>query len=493
MAERDQRARVAGRSRRGARRCLCGRVGGGHGVVVGGAAASRRREAGEAPHCDEGACHGRDPWASGLIGPCRCLAVGGTFAVEMRFSVLGPLEAHESGQPVSTGGGRQRALVALLLVAGGEVVSRDRLIEELWAGEPPASASQSLDAYLSRLRKAFREAGASGVVATRAPGYALEAETDAARFESLVGDGRAALAAGDIERGVALVGEALALWRGRAYAEFADETWARAEARRLEELRLAAVEDRVDAELALGRHAALVAELEVRTAEQPTRERLVAQLMLALYRSGRQADALAAYRAARRALVDDLGLEPSRELRDLEAAMLAHDPVLDLPRPRETRPASVTKASRRRRGVLVGGLAAAALLASGAIALVVASGGGSTARGTIGSDSAGAIDPRTGRVRASVDVGSGPAGITAARGRVWVSNGADGTVTRIDAAAGHVDQTIAVGTSPAGIAAGAGAIWVANSLDGSVSRIDPALARVVQTVQVGRWPVALAV
>jgi YVTN family beta-propeller protein len=431
-----------------------------------------------------------------LLGACRSLAAADNVDSKMQFFVLGPLEADEDRGPVAVGGGRQRALLALLLVHAEEVVSRDRLIDELWSGEPPASASQSLDAYLSRLRKAFREAGANDVLVTRAPGYALHAEvTDATRFESLVRDGRAALAAGEAERGVALLSEALSLWRGPAYAEFADETWARAEAGRLEELRLAATEDRIEAELALGRHAALVAELEVLAAEHPTRERLIAQLMLALYRSGRQADALAAYRTARRALVDDLGLEPGRELRELEAAILAQDAALDLPRgPRAHPPAPPASPSprRRRRPALLGSVVAAAALAVAAIA-VVAAGGGSGARGAIAGDGAGAVDPRTGRVEVSVRVGSGPAGIASSNGRVWVTNAADGTVTRIDAAGGHVDQTIPVGTSPAGIATGAGAVWVANSLDGSVSRIDPELARVVQTVQVGRRPVALAV
>ena len=435
-----------------------------------------------------------DTAAGGLLDACRSLAAGDNVGSEMQFFVLGPLEAHEDGGPVAVGGGRRRALLALLLVHAGEVVSRDRLIDELWSGEPPASASQSLDAYLSRLRKVFREAGADGVLVTRAPGYALLAEgTDAARFESLVRDGRAALAAAEADRGAGLLTDALALWRGRAYAEFADEAWARAEAGRLEELRLAATEDRVEAELALGRHPALVAELEVLAAEHPTRERLVGQLMLALYRSGRQADALAVYRAARRALVDGLGLEPGRELRDLEAAVLVQDASLDLPREPRAQPPAATAppaSRRRRRPALLGAVAAAAALA---VAIVVAAGGGSGARGAIAGDGAGAVDPRTGRVEVSVHVGSGPVGIASSSGRVWVTNAADGTVTRIDAAAGHVDQTIPVGTSPAGIAAGAGAIWVANSLDGSVSRIDPELARVVQTIQVGRRPVALAV
>src|SRR5919204_1526851 len=249
----------------------------------------------------------------------------------MRFCVLGPLEAFEDGRPVAVGGGRQRALLALLLVHAGEVVSRDRLIEELWSGAPPAGASHSLDAYVSRLRRALREAGGEGILVTRAPGYVLyAAQTDAGEFEAAVRRGQEALAAGEWARAASLLREALALWRGSAYVEVAGELWARAEAERLEELRLAAIEDRIEAELALGRHVALVPELELLAARHPTRERLVGQLMVALYRGGRQAEALAAYRAARESLVEQLGLEPGPELRRLEAAVLAQDPALDL-------------------------------------------------------------------------------------------------------------------------------------------------------------------
>jgi len=409
----------------------------------------------------------------------------------VRFFVLGPLEVREDERRVAIGGGRQLGLLALLLVNAGEVVSRGRLIEELWAGEPPANASQSLDVYLSRLRRAFRDAGAGAALATRAPGYVLEAgETDAGRFEWLVGEGRVAMAAGDAERGARLLCEALALWRGAAYVEVADEPWARAEAGRLEELRLAANEDRIDAELALRRHAACVPELELLVARHPTRERLVGQLMLALYRSGRQAEALAAYRAARRSLVEELGLEPGRELRRVEAAVLAHDPVLDLPAAVR---ASPPEPAMPRRGRLQLAVVTAAVLTAGAIALIASAGDDKHERQTLAADSAGALDPVSARVLASVRVGSAPAGIASSGGRVWVTNGADGTVTRIDAAAHHVDQTIAVGSSPAGVAAGAGAIWVANALDGTISRIDPRLAQVVQTIHAGRRPVALTV
>ena len=412
----------------------------------------------------------------------------------MRFCVLGPLEAYADGRSVAVGGGRQRALLALLLVHAGEVVSRDRLIEELWAGEPPPGGPQSLDVYLSRLRRAFREAGAGDVLATRAPGYVLHAEqTDARRFEALAAEGRDALAAGEAGRAARVLAEALALWRGAAYAEVADESWALAEAGRLAELRLSATEDRIEADLSLGRHAALVPELELLVSREPIRERLVGQLMLALYRSGRQAGALAAYRAVRRSLVEELGLEPGPELRRLEAAMLAQDPSLELPGKPAAPPrsrASLPGPQRRRPWPV---LAAVALLAAASIITGVAltSGEASTHR-VIMADGAGAVDPVTGHVAASVPVGSAPAGIAAGAGSIWVTNGADGTVTRIDPHGPHVDQTLDVGSSPAGVGYAAGAVWVANAQDGSVSRIDPRANRVVQTISIGGRPVAVA-
>ena len=311
----------------------------------------------------------------------------------MKFCVLGPLEAYADGRGVAVGGGRQRALLALLLVHADEVVSRDRLIEELWAGKPPPGRSQSLDVYISRLRKAFREAGADGVLITRAPGYVLRAgETDARSFEALAAEGREALAAGGAGRAAELLAGALALWRGPAYLEVADEPWARAETRRLAELRLSATEDRVEAELSLGGHGALVPELEQLVAREPTRERLAGQLMLALYRSGRQADALAVYRAARRSLVQELGLEPGPELQRLEAAVLAHDPALDLPSKPGPPPPAGPVSGPRRRGRRPAFAAAALLLAAAVAAAVVLAGGGTGPARVIAADGAGPLD-----------------------------------------------------------------------------------------------------
>jgi YVTN family beta-propeller protein len=413
----------------------------------------------------------------------------------MRFCVLGPIEAYADGRSVAVGGGRQRALMALLLMHAGEVVSRDRLIDELWAGKPPPAGSQSLDVYLSRLRKSFREAGAGGVLATRAPGYVLYAtETDAGRFEALAAEGRESLAAGEAARAARILAEALALWRGHAYAEVADESWARAETARLAELRWSATEDRIEAELLIGRHAALVPELELLVTREPTRERLAGQLMVALYRSGRQAGALAAYRTARSCLVEELGLEPGPELRRLEAAVLAQDPALDLPAQPAAQPLPPAAASpgrrwRRPRPVLAAVALLAAVSVLAGVALTI---GEASPRRAITPDGAGAVDPVTGRVSDSVPVGSAPSAITAGAGSIWVTNGADGTVTRIDPHGSHVEQTLAVGSFPAGVGYGAGAVWVANALDGSVSRIDPRANQVVQTISIGGHPTAVA-
>jgi len=253
--------------------------------------------------------------------------------VEFRF--LGPLEAVVEGVPVELGAPQQRAVLALLLLNANEVVSRDRIVDELWGERPPATAAKLVQLYVSALRKLLDPD--RSLLITRAPGYVLRVEPDALdlhRFERLVGQGRAELAEGSAATAGERFREALALWRGPALADLAFAPFAQAEIARLEERRLDAVCDRIEADLALG-GSGVVGELEALIAEHPLRERLRGQLMLALYRSGRQAEALAAYQDARRALVDGLGIEPGRELRELEQAILRQDPGLDLAPPGE--------------------------------------------------------------------------------------------------------------------------------------------------------------
>lgn len=251
----------------------------------------------------------------------------------IRFHALGALEVSADGQPLNVGGPRQRRLVAMLLVHRGEVVSVDRLAEAVFAGEPTPAAATTLRSYIARLRRVIERDGTVRVV-TQAPGYVLHARDevfDVARFEALVDDARSARERGDAATAAALLRDALALWRGDPYAEFEDEEWVQPEAQRLLELRLAAVEQRFEAELACGRAADLVPELERAARTHPWREGIQRQLMVALYRAGRHGEALQAFQSHRAALADELGLDPSPALRDLEERILRHDQALLLP------------------------------------------------------------------------------------------------------------------------------------------------------------------
>jgi DNA-binding SARP family transcriptional activator/tetratricopeptide (TPR) repeat protein len=275
----------------------------------------------------------------------------------LEFRILGPLEVYSEGHPVPLRGVRQRALLAILLLNAGEAVSTDRLIDLLWGEAPPEGARKALSVRISQLRKRLDPAGrAERAIVTRAPGYAIDVgpeQLDLTRFEHLTAAGREALGAGDPMTASERLSAALGLWRGAPLADFAFEPFAQADIARLEELRLGALEDRIAADLELARHAQLVGELEALGAAHPLRERPRRQLMLALYRCGRHAEALEAYREGRRALVEELGLEPSRELRALEQAILAQDPTLDAPdraAPRRAARASGTE----RAGAFVG-------------------------------------------------------------------------------------------------------------------------------------------
>jgi DNA-binding SARP family transcriptional activator len=252
----------------------------------------------------------------------------------VEFRILGPLEVIHEERPIALGGNRERALLAILLLSANRVVSSERLAEDLWAGRPPEGANQALRVYVSRLRKSLREGGGEGVLVTQPPGYMTRVEPDAldaTRFEALLAQGRDEAGTGDHHRAAATLRLGLSLWRGPALADLADAPFARAEAARLEETRLAALEERIEAELACGRHGELVAELDSLTRAHPLRERLWAQRMVALYRSGRQADALRAYQELRHLLNEELGLEPSAAVARLESAILRREPEVDWP------------------------------------------------------------------------------------------------------------------------------------------------------------------
>ncbi len=241
----------------------------------------------------------------------------------MEFRILGPLEVEEEGRLLNLGGAKQRSVLAFLLLHANEVVSRDRLINELWGDEAPETAATAVQVHVSQLRKALGR----DVIVTQSPGYLIrvqEGELDLERFERLVAEARVQEPARAAEQ----LREALALWRGGPLAELDSVSFARGERARLQEQRLGALEQRIEADLALGHHAELVPELERLVREHPLRERLRGQLMLALYRSGRQAEALEVYRSGRRLLDEELGLEPGEELRRLERAILEQDPSL---------------------------------------------------------------------------------------------------------------------------------------------------------------------
>ena len=274
----------------------------------------------------------------------------------MEFRILGPFDVVEDGEALVLGSGRQRALLAFLLLNANHAVSIERLVDELWGDTPPEKAVKVIQTYVSRLRKLLPE----GTLVTTPPGYLARiepAQLDLHRFERGLEEGQRRLVAHEPAAASTALGEALRLWRGPALVEFASEPFARSEGPRLEELRLVAVEGRIDADLLLGRHADVVGELESLVARHPLRERFRRQLMLALYRSGRHAEALAAYRHARSLFVDELGIEPSRSLHDLETAILRQDPSLDFDQVRagaSEQSDAGRQAFERPRGVFVG-------------------------------------------------------------------------------------------------------------------------------------------
>jgi YVTN family beta-propeller protein len=424
----------------------------------------------------------------------------------LEFRILGPLEVRVDGVAVRLGGPRQRALLAFLLLSANQVVSRDRLIEELARDHGGAAAERTLTVQVSRLRKALGPTDGSGPrLAARPPGYVLRVEAgelDLHAYERLVAEGRQALASGDPGRAAATFRDAESLWLGRPLADLEFEPFARLEVERLEELRVAAVEERIEAELELGRHAALVPELEALVAENPLRERLRGQLMIALYRGGRQADALEGYRETRGLLAEELGLEPGPALKEVERAILRHDdrlgiaPAVPLATFRPSSLPPLEKALRRRvarrqrRLLLLAGAAAAAGAAGIAIPLWPAAGSPGHGRPLL--HNALALVGTNGKLQASVALDAAPTRIAAGFGALWAASFDGQSVARVDLPQHQLRQTIPVGSGPAGIAVGAGAVWVANSLDGTVSRIDPGTNRVVQTIAVGSRPTDLA-
>jgi YVTN family beta-propeller protein len=367
----------------------------------------------------------------------------------MQFRILGPLEVVEQGRTLSLGGGQQLALFALLLLHANEVVSTDRLVDELWGERPPATAAKIVRNYVSLLRKLLGDR-----LVTQAPGYLLRVEPgelDSERFETLVREAREE----EPTAVAAKLRQALALWSGPPLAQLAYEPFAQHAIGRLAELRLGALEDRIDADLQLGRDRELVPELEQLVREHPLRERPRSLLMLSLYRSGRQSEALDVYRDGRRILVEELGLEPSPGLQELERRILSHDATLAGPGPR-TR----LRAGHRRGGLMIatgGVILLAAGIAAGALELA---GNGATVLSRVAPNSVGVIDPNTNRIVAQIPIGSAPTRVTYGAGAVWAANTGDSTVTRIDPKTRTVVKTIAVPGPPSGLAIAGRSLWV---------------------------------
>jgi DNA-binding SARP family transcriptional activator len=420
--------------------------------------------------------------------------------MSMDYRLLGPFEVYRSGGPVAIGAGKRRALLAVLLLHANEVVPTDRLIDDLWPERPPATAANAVQVYVSQLRK---DLGARNgqILTTRPNGYVLQVadeDLDVRRFENGIAAGERALARGEAARAADLLRGALSLWRGPPLLDFAYESFAQREIMRLEERRLTAVERRIDADLALGRHAPVVSELEVLVGEHPFREGLRASLMLALYRCGRQAEALSAYREGRARMVEELGIEPGPQLRRLEAGILAHSPELALPMMRErgAGPASdadaaaapptqprgdrTAAAPRRRSRRPYAALVAVVVILAGVVAtevLVAPKRQGADDPGPtrtaldLAPDSVAVVDGASGAPRFAVPLVGRPTDLAAADGVVWAATVNSASVTAVDARSRTIERVVPLRMAPGALAVGYGMVWVADGRRGELAAV----------------------
>jgi ABC-type transport system substrate-binding protein/DNA-binding SARP family transcriptional activator/streptogramin lyase len=428
----------------------------------------------------------------------------------LRFEILGPIRVTLKGSAVNLGGAQQRAVLALLLIDHDTPVTVARIADAVWDGRPPPRHATTIQTYVFHLREALepdRPRGSPGrVIVSERGGYRLDtngAAIDAREFERLAHSGLELVRTGEHERALPELDAALALWRGDVFADVAELEAVAPVAVGLNELRLTAVEARIDALLALGRHKVAVGELDQLTTANPLRERLYAQRMLALYRCGRQADALAAYRHLRQVLDNEVGVEPSPPLRELHQAILTHDPSLtdglpsaDTKResapdlPSTPAPATTRRPPRRRRRLLAASVAA--VVAAGTAVAVVMTHGEHSSLKALPPNSAGVVHA-DGSLHDAVPVGQSPTAIAYADGSVWVANGGTNTVMRINPRTHEVVREILVGGDPVAIAATSSTVWVVNAADGTVDRINTAVNRVVgEPIKVGNQPGAIA-
>lgn len=412
----------------------------------------------------------------------------------IEFAILGPFEVRVGGRPANIGGARQRALLVALLLHANEIVSADRLIEEVWGEDPPPSAPKMVQVFVSRLRASLEpDASRNSILVTRLPGYMVTMsadQLDLERFSELVGEARA-IHGRDPGRAAELLRTALGLWRGAPLSDIAFEPVARLAIPRLEELRLAALEDRIEAELAAGQAGSLIGELNELVATNPVRERFAAQLMLALYRSGRQAEALDVFTRARAALGDELGIEPGPELQRLQGAILRQEAWLDAPLVEtatktvdggEEQPAATTSGSAARapnhgrrppRRVALGvGVIAIAVVMSivGAFALAPKATLDPTTVDAA-ANSVAVVDPTSDALVEDVPVGAAPGPIVVADGSAWIGNIDDHTLTRIDVQSGRTLKTFGLSSAPTSLSATPGTVWIGNGFLGTLSRV----------------------
>ncbi|MFL6100296.1 MAG: ABC transporter substrate-binding protein [Actinomycetales bacterium] len=434
----------------------------------------------------------------------------------LELCVLGALEVRRGGTPLALGGAQQRAVLAVLLAEAGTTVSLDRVADTLWGEHPPAGFVTSIQTYVFRLRELLEPGRARGAPArllvTEPGGYRLHLDgqlLDAAQFRLLAAAGATALDSGDPAEARRLLDRALALWRGDVLADLEKFEFVEPYAAQLDELRLAALEHRIEAELALGHHAAVLPELRHLVSQHPLREGLRAELMLALYRAGRQSEALSAYQKLRHLLREELGVDPGSRVANLHLAMLSHDPALDItPTPRPAQPPARPRMSpgpptadivtggrpapprRRRPRLLITVVALAAVTLAGTT-VAVRLHAKTAAAVALPANSVGEIST-DGMVTAAVPVGANPLGLKYGAGSLWVANRSDNSVWRLDPKARTVIQRIGVGLSPEALAVTPTDVWVANSGGGTVSRINVESMTVTRTITVGTQPKAIA-
>src|SRR5436190_1268921 len=372
----------------------------------------------------------------------------------MEYRILGPLEVVDEGEPVPLGRLKERLVLAVLRLHANEFVSRERLIDELWGVSPPATARKAVNVYISKLRKTLTRDG-HDPISTADGGYRLVVDSDlldADRMRALVAAAREQMADGDSEAASRLLQDGLAFWRGPTLAGLTLESFGRDEVGQFDELRLTVLMDRIDCDLAQGRHEDVLGELQVLVREHPLRERLRAQQMLALYRADRQADALDAYQQARHDLIDELGIEPSESLQRLQQAILRHDPALEMPAgtaangaapapvpaeeyvpavlPARARPRRPTL---RRRYLVVAGLAAVAAIAALAAFLSTRGGGvrpPSSPVSSVAPDSVAILNPATGAQVSDYVAGSKPGPMALVGETLWIVERGNATIER---------------------------------------------------------------